>query len=41
MKKDKKVKNENEPRKLKGNWFYYAVKRIVDIFKTNKINVSP
>ena len=34
MKKEKKVKSENEPRKLKGNWFYYAVKRIFDIFSS-------
>lgn len=34
MKKNKKVVNENEPRKLKGNWFYYTVKRLFDIFNS-------
>jgi lipopolysaccharide/colanic/teichoic acid biosynthesis glycosyltransferase len=32
MKKEKKVKSENGSRKLKGNWFYFAIKRIFDLF---------
>ena len=34
MKKDKKVKDENQPRKLKGNWFYFLVKRLFDLFNS-------
>ncbi len=34
MKKDKKIKDENQPRKLKGNWFYFLVKRLFDLFNS-------